>query len=76
MTGFQSKRAMANNKVFDRFQAMEDLEDDDFQYIMTRDGGVEMLRTILCYGFSGYSNFTDEMLIDELKGRGLYEQGS
>ena len=71
MTGFESKRAMANDKVFDRYEAVEALEEDDFQYIMTRDGGVEMLRTILCYGFSGYSNFTDQMLQDELKGRGL-----
>jgi hypothetical protein len=49
------------------------LEEDDFQYIMTRDGGVEMLRMILAEGFSGYNNFTDQQLIDELKGRGLYE---
>lgn len=71
MTGFESKQAMANDKLFDRFEAVEALEEDDFQYIMTRDGGVEMLRTILCYGFSGYSNYTDQMLKDELKGRGL-----
>ena len=71
MTGFESKRAMTEDKLFDRYEAMEALEEDDFQYIMTRDGGVEMLRTILCYGFSGYSNFTDQMLKDELKGRGL-----
>ena len=71
MTGFESKQAMANDKLFDRYEAVEALEEDDFQYIMTRDGGVEMLRTILCYGFSGYSNFTDQMLQDELKGRNL-----
>lgn len=55
-----------------RDDMIETLEEDDFQYIMTRDGGVEMLRTILFQGFSGYSNFTDQMLIDELKGRELY----
>ena len=55
-----------------REEMMETLEDDDFQYIMTRDGGVEMLRSILFQGFSGYSNFTEQMLIDELKGRDLY----
>jgi hypothetical protein len=55
-----------------RDDMIDALEEDDFQYIMTRDGGVEMLRTILFQGFSGYSNFTDQMLIDELKGRGLY----
>ena len=71
MTGFESKQAMANDKLFDRFEAVEALEEDDFQYIMTRDGGVEMLRTILYSGFSGYSNFTDQMLQDELKGRNL-----
>ena len=56
-----------------RDEMLDTLVEEDFQYIMTKDSGLEMLRTILREGFSGYYNFTDEMLIDELKGRGLYE---
>jgi len=69
MTGFASKKAMANDKVFDRFAVAEELEEQDFQYIMTQDGGVEMLRSILAYGFKGYTNYTDEELKLELNER-------
>ena len=69
MTGFESKQAMANDKLFDRFAAAEELEEQDFQYIMTQDGGVEMLRSILAYGFRGYTDFTDEELKQELNER-------
>lgn len=70
MTGFQSKKASAADKLFDRYEAAEQLEEDDFQYIMARDGGVEMLRSILAYGFKGYTNYTDEELKAELTERG------
>lgn len=47
----------------EKFALQEELEEQDFQYIMNKDGGVEMLRSILQYGFLGYSNYT----LDELK---------
>lgn len=54
-----------------RNEMQELLEEDDFRYIMNKDGGLEMLRTMLAEGFSGYNNFTDQMLLDEIKGRGF-----
>ena len=69
MTGFQSKKAMAEDKLFDREAAIDELEEQDFQYIMTQDGGVEMLRSILSYGFIGYTNYTLEELKLELNER-------
>lgn len=65
MTGFQSKKASAADKLFDRYALAEQLEDQDFEYIMNQDGGLEMLRSILAYGFKGYTNYTDEELIAE-----------
>ncbi len=52
-----------------REEMQEELEEQDFQYIMHKDGGVEMLRTMLFYGFVGYSNYTDEELELELAER-------
>ena len=46
----------------EKFALQEELEEQDFQYIMNKDGGVEMLRSILQYGFLGYSNYTLEEL--------------
>jgi len=69
MSGFESKKAMASDKLFDSFAAAEELEEQDFQYIMNQDGGVEMLRSILAYGFKGYTNFTNEELKQELNER-------
>ena len=54
-----------------RNEMQELLEEDDFRYIMNKDGGLEMLRTMLAEGFSGYNNFTEQMLLDEIKGRGF-----
>ena len=54
-----------------RNEMQELLEEDDFRYIMNEDGGLEMLRTMLADGFSGYNNFTEQMLLDEIKGRGF-----
>lgn len=52
-----------------REEMIDELEEQDFQYIMNKDGGVEMLRTILFYGFLGYSNYTDKELELELAER-------
>ncbi len=56
-----------------RGEMQEFLQEDDFQYIMTRDGGLEFLRDMLSMGFSGYNNFTEQQLLDEIKERGLLE---
>ena len=69
MTGFQSKKAAAADKVFDRFEVADELEEQDFQYIMGGDGGLEYLRNILTYGHKGYSNYTDDELKAEQKER-------
>ena len=96
MTGFQSKRAMAqerlailespspgvsdmirveqleqqmNDMTFDREEAEQFLVDDDFEYIMQTDNGLELLRDYLALGFKGYMNFTDEELVAEINER-------
>ena len=53
----------------EKFALQEQLEDQDFEYIMNKDGGVEMLRSILQYGFLGYSNYTLKELKAELAER-------
>jgi hypothetical protein len=60
---------MAEAKAFDREAAIDELEEQDYQYIMNKDGGVEYLRNILFYGHLGYSNYTDAELIAELNER-------
>ena len=52
-----------------REEMQEELEEQDFQYIMHTEGGLEMLRTILFYGFHGYGNYTDDELKAELAER-------
>lgn len=52
-----------------REEMQEELEEQDFQYIMNKDSGLEMLRNMLFYGFVGYSNYTDEELKAELNER-------
>lgn len=71
MTGYQSKKAVASAKQVEeeKFALQEQLEDQDFEYIMNADGGVEMLRSILQYGFLGYSNYTLAELKAELAER-------
>ena len=54
-----------------RNEMQELLAEDDFRYIINEDSGLEMLRTMLAEGFSGYNNFTEQMLLDEIKGRGF-----
>ena len=69
MTGFESKKAAAEAKVFDRDEAEQFLVDDDFEYIMQTDNGLELLRDYLALGFKGYTNFTDAELVAEIKER-------
>ena len=46
---------------------------DDIDTVKHARNGTDVLIELLYQGFSGYSNYTDEMLLDEVKGRGLYE---
>jgi hypothetical protein len=69
MTGFDSKRAMAQDKFFNRDEAEQFLVDEDFDYIMQTDNGLELLRDYLLLGFKGYANFTDAELVAEIKER-------
>jgi hypothetical protein len=69
MTGFESKKAAAEAKVFDREEAEQFLVDNDFEYIMQTDNGLELLRDYLALGFKGYTNFTDAELVAENKER-------
>ena len=69
MTGFQSKRASAEAKSFDRNAAEQFLVEDDYQYIMQRHSGHDYLRDILLIGCKGYCDYTDAELIAELKQR-------
>lgn len=70
MTGFQSKKAAAEAKAFDREEAIDYLTESDFQYIINGDGmGLELLRNYLEDGFKGYGNFEDEELVAEVKER-------
>ena len=69
MTGFQSKKAAAEVKAFDRDEAEQFLVEDDYQYIMQTDSGLEYLRDLLLIGFKGYCDYTDAELIAELKQR-------
>ena len=45
------------------------LVDDDFDYIMQTDNGLELLRDYLSIGFKGYANFTDAELDAEINER-------
>ena len=70
MTGYQSKKTAAEAKVFDREEAVDYLTESDFQYIVAGDAsGLELLRTYLEDGFTGYANFNDQQLMAEVKER-------
>ena len=69
MTGFQTKRSMAEDKLFDRDEAISYLTDSDYKYIMESEGGLELLNSYLQFGFKGYENFTDEELKAEINER-------
>ena len=70
MTGFQSKKASAADKLFDREEAINYLADSDCYYIMDGDGlGAELLDSYLRNGFKGYEAYTDKELIAEMAQR-------
>jgi len=70
MSGFQSKKASADDKAFERYSAIEFLVDEDFDYIQGGSaGGLELLRSYLEFGFQGYDAFTDAELKAEIKER-------
>jgi hypothetical protein len=69
MTGYNSKKAAAEAKAFDRDEAEQFLVEDDYQYVMQSDSGLEYLRDLLLIGFKGYCDYTDAELIAELKQR-------
>ena len=50
------------------------LVDDDFDYIMQTDDGLELLRDYLSIGFKGYMNFTDAELDAEIKERNYIKE--
>ena len=52
-----------------REEMIEQLEEEDFQFIMGRDSGLEYLRNILAYGHVGYTNYTDDELKAEIAER-------
>jgi hypothetical protein len=60
---------MAEDKLFERDQAEQFLVDEDFDYIMQTDHGLELLRDYLLIGHKGYINYTDEELKAEIKER-------
>ena len=45
------------------------LVDNDFDYIMQTDNGLELLRDYLLIGFKGYANFTEAELDAEINER-------
>lgn len=69
MTGYQSKKAMAVDKLFDRDAAEQMLVGSDVDYIMQTEHGLELLRDYLLIGFKGYCNFTDAELVAEINER-------
>jgi len=77
MSGFQSKKAMALDKLtptdtldeVTREEIVQYLTDSDFEYILHEDGGPELLGSYLELGFKGYRNYTDMELIVEYQQR-------
>jgi len=56
--------------MFDREKAIQELVDNDFEYIMSGDGD-DILESCLTIGFKGYRAMTDEELIMELEQRDI-----
>jgi hypothetical protein len=71
MTGFQSKRASAQDKLKPTREEMIDyLSDSDFDYIMDGDGlGAELLDSYIRNGFKGYVSYTEAELKVEYEQR-------
>ena len=59
--------------MFDKEKAIETLVDDDLNTILSYNDDNWIMSELLTNGFKGYSNFTDDELIQELKERGLEE---
>ena len=59
--------------MFDKENAIETLVDDDLNTILSYNDDNWIMSELLTNGFKGYSNFTDDELIQELKERGLEE---
>ena len=64
MPGFQSKKAMGEDKFLPSREEMIDyLSESDFNYIMDGDGlGAELLDSYIRNGFIGYEAYTDKEL--------------
>jgi hypothetical protein len=60
------------NKMYNREKAIQELCASDYEYILFG-LGAELLDSYLEFGFVGYSNMTDEQLIQELKDRDISE---
>ena len=58
--------------MFDAFEAMQCLVDDDYNTIMSGDAN-DYLVNLLTFGHKGYETYSDDELIEELKNRGLEE---
>jgi hypothetical protein len=58
----------------DREEMIDFLSNSDYDYIMQTDSGIELLRSYIEDGFKGYSNFTDEELVAEVKQREWMEK--
>ena len=59
--------------IFNRYNAIQALVDNDKDYINSSAGGLEWVETILKTGFSGYDNQPDEELVKECIERDIPE---
>ena len=59
--------------MFDRDNAVNALIDDDLNTILSYNDDNWILSEMLTNGFKGYSNYSDDELMQELKERGLEE---
>ena len=57
--------------MFDKELAIQSLVDDDLNTILSYNDDNWILSEMLVNGFKGYSNYTDQELMQELKERGL-----
>jgi hypothetical protein len=57
-----------------RHEMLDAIIKDDIETVKHARNGTEVLIELLYEGFSGYSNYTDQMLLDEVRGRGIYER--
>lgn len=57
--------------MFDRDRAINELVDNDLSDILQHGDDNWILSTILLDGFTGYNNYTDEQLMQELQERDI-----